>query len=90
MTTSETSKTDPAPLTKKDYKTDQDVRWCPGCGDYGVLNAVQSAFAKLQPAGQPAMVLTTDIRVGTETPSAGGAPGDRADMKHVRVLLPYT
>ncbi|MHC4513221.1 MAG: thiamine pyrophosphate-dependent enzyme [Planctomycetota bacterium] len=33
--------------TKKDYKTDQDVRWCPGCGDYGILNAVQSAFAKL-------------------------------------------
>jgi 2-oxoglutarate/2-oxoacid ferredoxin oxidoreductase subunit beta len=37
-----------APLTKKDYKTDQDVRWCPGCGDYAILNAVQSAFAKLQ------------------------------------------
>jgi 2-oxoglutarate ferredoxin oxidoreductase subunit beta len=35
------------PLTKKDYKTDQEVRWCPGCGDYGILNAVQSAFAKL-------------------------------------------
>jgi 2-oxoglutarate ferredoxin oxidoreductase subunit beta len=37
----------PAPLTKKDFKTDQDVRWCPGCGDYAILNAVQSAFAKL-------------------------------------------
>jgi len=36
-----------APLTKKDFKSDQDVRWCPGCGDYGILNAVQSAFAKL-------------------------------------------
>jgi 2-oxoglutarate ferredoxin oxidoreductase subunit beta len=34
-------------LTKKDYKTDQDVRWCPGCGDYAILNAVQAAFAKL-------------------------------------------
>ncbi len=34
-------------LTKKDFKTDQDVRWCPGCGDYGILNAVQSAMAKL-------------------------------------------
>jgi len=33
--------------TKKDYKTDQEVRWCPGCGDYAILNAVQSAFAKL-------------------------------------------
>ena len=36
-----------APLTKKDFKTDQEVRWCPGCGDYGILNAVQTAFAKL-------------------------------------------
>ena len=36
------------PLQKKDYKSDQDVRWCPGCGDYAILNAVQSAFAKLQ------------------------------------------
>jgi 2-oxoglutarate ferredoxin oxidoreductase subunit beta len=34
-------------LTKKDYKTDQEVRWCPGCGDYSILNAVQGAFAKL-------------------------------------------
>jgi 2-oxoglutarate ferredoxin oxidoreductase subunit beta len=36
------------PFTKKDYKTDQEVRWCPGCGDYSILNAVQGAFEKLQ------------------------------------------
>ncbi len=35
------------PLTKKDFKSDQEVRWCPGCGDYGILNSVQGAFAKL-------------------------------------------
>lgn len=35
------------PLTKKDFKSDQEVRWCPGCGDYAILNAVQTAFAKL-------------------------------------------
>ncbi len=34
-------------LTKKDFKSDQDVRWCPGCGDYAILNAVQTAMAKL-------------------------------------------
>lgn len=28
-------------LSKKDFETDQDVRWCPGCGDYSVLAAVQ-------------------------------------------------
>ena len=30
------------PLTKKDFTSDQEVRWCPGCGDYAVLAAVQS------------------------------------------------
>ncbi len=34
-------------LNKKDYKSDQDVRWCPGCGDYGILNSVQAAFADM-------------------------------------------
>jgi len=28
-------------LTKKDFETDQDVRWCPGCGDYSILANVQ-------------------------------------------------
>ncbi|MBL8861720.1 MAG: 2-oxoacid:ferredoxin oxidoreductase subunit beta [Planctomycetes bacterium] len=36
---------DPKPLTKKDYASDQEVRWCPGCGDYAILNAVQKFFA---------------------------------------------
>ena len=35
------------PLTKKDFQTDQEVRWCPGCGDYAVLSAVQSVFPEL-------------------------------------------
>jgi len=26
-------------LTAKDFKTDQEVRWCPGCGDYAILAA---------------------------------------------------
>lgn len=33
--------------TPKDFKSDQEVRWCPGCGDYGILNAVQKALATL-------------------------------------------
>ncbi|HLG43334.1 MAG TPA: thiamine pyrophosphate-dependent enzyme, partial [Planctomycetota bacterium] len=37
----------PVAYTKKDFQTDQEVRWCPGCGDYAILNAVQSVFAKL-------------------------------------------
>jgi 2-oxoglutarate ferredoxin oxidoreductase subunit beta len=30
-----------ATLTKKDFTSDQEVRWCPGCGDYAILSAVQ-------------------------------------------------
>jgi len=32
---------------KKDFQTDQEVRWCPGCGDYAILSAVQSVFPEL-------------------------------------------
>jgi len=31
-----------APLTAKDFATDQEVRWCPGCGDYSILQQVQT------------------------------------------------
>jgi len=33
--------------TPKDFKSDQEVRWCAGCGDIAVLNAVQKAMAQL-------------------------------------------
>jgi len=33
--------------TKRDFQTDQEVRWCPGCGDYAILSAVQSVFPEL-------------------------------------------
>jgi len=36
-----------ATLTKKDFQSDQEVRWCPGCGDYAILNTVQNLFPKL-------------------------------------------
>ncbi len=34
-------------LTKKDFQSDQEVRWCPGCGDYAILAAVQAVFPEL-------------------------------------------
>lgn len=34
----------PAKLTIKDFQSDQDVRWCPGCGDYSILAQVQRVF----------------------------------------------
>ena len=40
------------PRTAKDYASDQEVRWCPGCGDYAILKAVQKTLADL--AADPA------------------------------------
>ena len=34
-------------LKKKDFVSDQDIRWCPGCGDYTILNTVQKVFPEL-------------------------------------------
>ena len=34
-------------LTAKDFKTDQEVRWCPGCGDYAILAALQTSMPEL-------------------------------------------
>ena len=35
------------PLTAKDFQTDQEVRWCPGCGDYSILAQVQKVMPSL-------------------------------------------
>ncbi len=45
-TTAGTPKTELA-LTKKDFTSDQEVRWCPGCGDYAVLSTVQSFLPEM-------------------------------------------
>ena len=37
----------PAKLTKKDFESGQDVRWCPGCGDYAILAQVQKLLPDL-------------------------------------------
>ena len=34
-------------LTAKDFATDQEVRWCPGCGDYSILAQVQRVMPDL-------------------------------------------
>jgi len=37
----------PTRLTRKDFVSDQDVRWCPGCGDYSILAQVQRLLPEL-------------------------------------------
>ena len=34
-------------LTAKDFASDQEVRWCPGCGDYSILAQVQRTFPEI-------------------------------------------
>ncbi len=46
MTTATTNLDVPV-LTAKDFASDQDVRWCPGCGDYAILNQVRKVVAKM-------------------------------------------
>ena len=34
-------------LTAKDFTSDQEVRWCPGCGDYAILKGVRASLANM-------------------------------------------
>ncbi len=43
----ETIALDQVKLTPKDFQTDQDVRWCPGCGDYSILKQVHTILPQL-------------------------------------------
>lgn len=38
----------PKETTPKDWASDQEVRWCPGCGDYAILKAVQKTLAEIR------------------------------------------
>ena len=42
--------------TAKDFTSDQDVRWCPGCGDYSILAQVQRTFPDLIQANKEKIV----------------------------------
>jgi 2-oxoglutarate/2-oxoacid ferredoxin oxidoreductase subunit beta len=47
MTESNGSTAAPVQLTRKDFVSDQEVRWCPGCGDYAILATVQGFMPEL-------------------------------------------
>ena len=44
--------------TAKDFKSDQYVRWCPGCGDHAVVNTLQKAMAELDIAPKDTAVIS--------------------------------
>ena len=45
-------------LTKKDFVSNQDVKWCPGCGDYAILAQVQKVFPTLGVAKEDFLVVS--------------------------------
>lgn len=45
-------------LTPKDYKSEVKPTWCPGCGDFGVLNATYSSLANLKTAPDQTVVVS--------------------------------
>jgi 2-oxoglutarate ferredoxin oxidoreductase subunit beta len=48
----------PEALTKADFQSDQETRWCPGCGDYAVLSAVQQFMPELGIAPEKIVFVT--------------------------------
>ncbi len=46
------------PLTRKDFTSNQEVRWCPGCGDYAVLAAFQGLLPKLEIARENLVIVS--------------------------------
>jgi 2-oxoglutarate/2-oxoacid ferredoxin oxidoreductase subunit beta len=46
------------PLTAKDFTTDQEVRWCPGCGDYSILAQVQKVMPTLGIARENIVIIS--------------------------------
>jgi 2-oxoglutarate ferredoxin oxidoreductase subunit beta len=55
------------PQKAKDFTSDQEVRWCPGCGDYVILNAVQSFLPSLGIARED-MVIVSGIGCSSRFP----------------------
>ena len=57
MKIEETNLEEQPQLKKKDFMSDQTIRWCPGCGDYSILSQVQTVMAEIGvPPHQTAVV----------------------------------
>ena len=85
-----------AKLTAKDFTTDQDVRWCPGCGDYSILKQVQTVMTEIG-LSKEEIVFISGIGCAARFPYYmetygihsihGRAPGFASGLKSVRPEL---
>lgn len=55
-------------LTAKDYASDQDVRWCPGCGDYSILAQVQRTLPEIIKKEKSKVVWVSGIGCSSRIP----------------------
>jgi len=55
-------------LTAKDFASDQDVRWCPGCGDYSILAQVQRTFPEIIKKDKEKVVWVSGIGCSSRFP----------------------
>jgi len=49
---------EPTIYKPQDFKSDQDVLWCPGCGDYAILNSLQKAMAEIGVSSDKTVVVS--------------------------------
>ena len=55
-------------LSAKDYASSQDVRWCPGCGDYSILAQVQRSLPDIIEKDKEKVVLVSGIGCSSRFP----------------------
>ena len=76
------------PLTRKDFVSDQEVRWCPGCGDYSILAQMQKLMPELN-LGQLRMLVRARYLVdAVGLNRVTGRPFKIGDVEHkIRELV---
>ena len=60
--------TDTPTLTKKDFQSDQEVRWCPGCGDYAILSRRYRPFSRSLESSKENFVVVSGIGCSSRFP----------------------
>ncbi|MGB0427967.1 MAG: 2-oxoacid:ferredoxin oxidoreductase subunit beta, partial [Flavobacteriales bacterium] len=85
-----------ATYTAKDFASDQDIKWCPGCGDYAILKQVQATLPEIGVAKED-IVFISGIGCSSRFPYYmetyglhgihGRAPGIASGLKSARPEL---
>src|SRR5256885_4268111 len=70
----------PGQQKKADFVSDQEVRWCPGCGDYAILNNVQKVMPEL---GIPREKIENCVVAAAGTPAHLDRKSTRLNSSHL-------